>query len=146
MLNISFLVEDSRIANACLNTSMAFKHEFFIKLFNQKTYIEHELKTSKLPIEVIRKCSVIGGCTEPTLQGMSYGIVQAGFINHGKIIDLTLNDGVDPMTEHACSKAANCKAMMTSGNIILISCTSPIRNWQQYWNYVMISALPILFH
>ena len=67
--------------------------------FNQKTYVEHERKTSGLPLGTIRKQAAIGGCTEPVLQGMSYGVVQAGFVNHGKLLDLAINDGVDPLTQ-----------------------------------------------
>jgi len=57
---------------------------------------------------------------------MSYGIVQAGFINHGKIIDLTALMMVltDDGNTHV-RKPRIAKLMMTSGNIILISCTSP---------------------
>jgi len=69
-------------AAECVKTGVGYP-----AFFNQKTYIRHESDTSHLPVGVIRKHSAMGGCTEPTLQGMSYGIVQAGFVNHGKIID-----------------------------------------------------------
>ncbi len=130
-------------AAECIKTGVGYP-----AIFNQKTYIEHELKTSKLPIEVIRKCSVIGGCTEPTLQGMAYGIVQAGFINHGKIIDLLINDGVDPMTNTRMFESRELNTYDDIRKYYIDIMHTAIRNWQQYWNYVMIAhtyTVPLIF-
>ena len=80
-------------AVACVKTGVGYP-----AFFNLKTYVAHERAASGLPLETIREHAAIGGCTEPTLAGMSYGIVQAGFINHGKLLDLTMHDGVDPIT------------------------------------------------
>lgn len=49
-------------------------------------------------MNIIRKYCAMGGCTEPTLQGMSYGVVQAGFVNHVKLFELALYGGKDPRT------------------------------------------------
>jgi formate C-acetyltransferase/4-hydroxyphenylacetate decarboxylase large subunit len=118
--------------------------------FNQKTYIHHELKTSGLNIQTIRKHAAIGGCTEPVLQGMSYGIVQAGFVNHGKLIDLVMNDGVDPKTgirlfESVPMEHASFESILLSFQEKM---HQAIRHWQQYWNYVMVAhrqAVPLVF-
>ena len=72
-------------AAECVKTGVGYP-----AFFNLKTYVEHELRTSGLPLESIRKHAAMGGCTEPVLQGMSYGVVQAGFVNHGKLIDLAM--------------------------------------------------------
>ncbi|MCX6223424.1 MAG: hypothetical protein NTV01_01490, partial [Bacteroidia bacterium] len=116
--------------------------------FNQKTYIKHESDTSHLPVEVIRKCSAMGGCTEPTLQGMSYGIVQAGFVNHGKIIDLTLNAGADPVTGIRMFENRELNTYKDIRQYYLDIMKAAVRNWQQYWNYVMLAhrnTVPLIF-
>lgn len=66
--------------------------------FNLKIYLQHELQKSTLPLSLVRRYAAMGGCTEPTLEGMSYGIVQPGFINHMKVFELAMNGGVDPRT------------------------------------------------
>ena len=93
--------------------------------FNQKTYVEHERRTSGLPLGTIRKQAAIGGCTEPVLQGMSYGVVQAGFVNHGKLLDLAINDGVDPLTQVRLFEPAAPGATKTSGAPSRTRCTLP---------------------
>jgi formate C-acetyltransferase/4-hydroxyphenylacetate decarboxylase large subunit len=130
-------------AAECVKTGVGYP-----AFFNQKTYIDHELKTSKLPLNVIRKATAIGGCTEPTLQGMSYGIVQAGFINHGKIIDITLNDGVDPITGIRMFESREIKTYEQIKQYYVDIMHASVRNWQQYWNYVMIAhrnSVPLVF-
>jgi len=105
--------------------------------FNLKVFVQHELQKSKQPLATIRKYAAMGGCTEPTLEGMSYGIVQAGFINHGKLIELSLNGGKDPRTGlqfDATPIPMNYEDLLAAYKTHL---ANAIRNWQQYWNYAM---------
>ena len=105
--------------------------------FNLKIYIQHEIQKSKLPIPLIRKYAAMGGCTEPTMEGMSYGIVQAGFINHGKLFELAMNGGSDPKTGIQFDKTdipCNYDELLSAYKFHL---GNAIRNWQKYWNYVM---------
>jgi formate C-acetyltransferase/4-hydroxyphenylacetate decarboxylase large subunit len=130
-------------AAECVKTGVGYP-----AFFNQSTYIRHELNTSGLPVETIRKHSAIGGCTEPTLQGMSYGIVQAGFVNHGKIIDLILNRGVDPVSGIRIYEPRELSCFEDVRNYYTDIMHEAIRNWQQYWNYVMIAhrnTVPLVF-
>jgi hydroxylamine reductase (hybrid-cluster protein) len=39
--------------------------------------LEHELGKKKVSTETIKEYAAMGGCTEPTIEGHSYGIVQA---------------------------------------------------------------------
>lgn len=138
-LSSSFLMK----AAECVKTGVGYP-----AFFNQKTYITHELNTSGLPVEVIRRQSAIGGCTEPTLQGMSYGIVQAGFVNHGKMIDLLVNQGVDPDTGIRMFPERELKSYADIRSRYLEIMHAAIRNWQQYWNWVMIAhrqTVPLVF-
>lgn len=116
----------------CVKTGVGYP-----AFFNQTTYINHERKTSQLPLNVIQKYSAIGGCTEPTLEGCSYGIVQAGFINHGKIIDLILNNGVDPITGLKMFEPRQINSYDDIRNYYLDIMRTVIHNWQAYWNIVM---------
>ena len=97
---------------------------------------------------MIRKYCAMGGCTEPTLQGMSYGIVQAGFVNHGKIIDLTLNNGVDPVTGIRIFADRELNNYEDIRRYYLDIMHDAVRYWQQYWNYVMLAhrnTVPLIF-
>ncbi|HEY9766192.1 MAG TPA: pyruvate formate lyase family protein, partial [Chroococcales cyanobacterium] len=58
-------------AAECVKTGVGYP-----AFFNQRVYVQHELETSGLDIETIRRYSAIGGCTEPVLMGMSHGVVQ----------------------------------------------------------------------
>ncbi len=130
-------------AAECVKTGVGYP-----AFFNQSTYIKHELKTSGLPLETIRKQCAIGGCTEPTLQGMAYGIVQAGFVNHGKIIDLVLNQGIDPITGIRIFEPRRPESFEEVRQYYIDIMHDAIRNWQQYWNYVMIAhryTVPLVF-
>jgi indoleacetate decarboxylase len=130
-------------AAECVKTGVGYP-----AFFNQSTYIQHELNTSGLPMETIRKHSAIGGCTEPTLQGMSYGIVQAGFVNHGKIIDLVINRGMDPVTGIRMAEPRELHSFEEVRQYYIDIMHDAIRNWQQYWNYVMIAhrnTVPLVF-
>ena len=57
-------------AAECVKTGVGFP-----AWFNLKCYIQHELEATGLPLSVIRKHAAMGGCTEPILGGMSYGVV-----------------------------------------------------------------------
>lgn len=127
----------------CVKTGVGYP-----AFFNQQTYIEHELKTSDLPLNLIRKYSAIGGCTEPTLQGCSYGIVQAGFINHGKILDLALNDGADPITGKKMYPSRNITGYEDLRGYYIDIMHDTIIRWQAYWNIVMEAhkkTVPLIF-
>jgi pyruvate formate-lyase/glycerol dehydratase family glycyl radical enzyme len=138
-LDTEFLMK----AAECVKTGVGYP-----AFFNQSTYIEHERKTSGLPLETIRKHAAIGGCTEPTLQGMAYGIVQAGFVNHGKIIDLVVNQGVDPNTGIRMFASRKPGSYEDVRKYYLDIMHASIRNWQRYWNLVMIAhreTVPLVF-
>lgn len=105
--------------------------------FNLKVYIKHEQSKSGLPVSTIRKYAAMGGCTEPTLEGMSYGIVQAGFINHMKLFELALNGGIDPRTGIQFDKTKPPKNYAELLNAYKFHLKNAVSNWQRYWNYVM---------
>jgi formate C-acetyltransferase/4-hydroxyphenylacetate decarboxylase large subunit len=130
-------------AAECVKTGVGYP-----AFFNQQTYVEHELKTSGLPLETVRRQSAIGGCTEPVLAGMSYGVVQAGFVNHGKLIDLTLNDGVDPVTGTRLFEPRPGSTFEELTASYQEKMHVSVRAWQQYWNYVMLAhrqSVPLVF-
>ncbi|MEG2340660.1 MAG: pyruvate formate lyase family protein [Odoribacter sp.] len=127
----------------CVKTGVGYP-----AFFNQNTYIAHEQKTSGLPLDIIQKYSAIGGCTEPTLQGCAYGIVQAGFINHGKILDLALNDGVDPITGKRMFESRVTTSYEELRQYCLDIMQDTIHHWQSYWNMVMEAhktTVPLIF-
>ncbi len=127
----------------CVKTGVGYP-----AFFNLKTYVAHELKTSGLPVEIIRRQAAMGGCTEPVLQGMSYGIVQPGFVNQGKLIDLTMNDGVDPVTGTRLFGPAPVSSYEDIEALYLDRMHTAVRNWQRYWNYVMLAhreTVPLVF-
>jgi len=116
--------------------------------FNLKTYVRHEREASGLPESVIRSHAAMGGCTEPTLQGMSYGVVQAGFVNHGKLIDLTLGDGLDPVTGLRLFPPRPLSTYEDVEASYVENMHAAVRRWQQYWNYVMLAhreTVPLVF-
>ncbi len=130
-------------AAECVKTGVGYP-----AFFNLKTYVAHEKAASGLPVEVIRKRAAMGGCTEPTLAGMSYGVVQAGFVNHGKLLDLTLNDGADPVAGLRMFDRVNPNTYDAIENSYLDKMHAAVRNWQQYWNYVMLAhrdTVPLVF-
>jgi formate C-acetyltransferase/4-hydroxyphenylacetate decarboxylase large subunit len=127
----------------CVKTGVGYP-----AFFNQTTYITHEHKTSGLPLPLIQKYTAIGGCTEPTLQGCSYGIVQAGFINHGKILDLLLNEGVDPITGIRMFEPRKVNTYEELRGYYLEMMAAVIERWQTYWNIVMKAhkeTVPLVF-
>jgi len=105
--------------------------------FNLKVYLQHELERTGLPLPVLRKYAAMGGCTEPTLEGMSYGIVQAGFINQMKVLELALHGGKDPRTGLWFDKTPVPKTYDELRAAYLLHLEHAVRNWQRYWNYVM---------
>lgn len=116
--------------------------------FNLQTYVRHERESSGLPESLIRKHAAMGGCTEPTLQGLSHGIVQPGFVNHGKLIDLALNDGVDPVTGTRLFPSRPLATYDDVESSYVAKMHDAVRRWQQYWNYVMIAhreTVPLVF-
>jgi formate C-acetyltransferase/4-hydroxyphenylacetate decarboxylase large subunit len=130
-------------AAECVKTGVGYP-----AFFNQKTYVEHECKVSGLPAATVRKYSAMGGCTEPTLMGMSYGVVQAGFINHGKLLDMTLHDGVDPVTGTRMFASTELETWQDVEASFIDKMHVAVRAWQQYWNYVMLAhrqTVPLVF-
>lgn len=116
----------------CVKTGCGFP-----AFFNMKIFIQHELQKSGLPLSVIRKYAAMGGCTEPTMEGMSYGIVQAGFINLLKLFELALNGGVDPQTGIRFAETKVPANYAELEDTFKFYMRHGIRNWQRYWNYVM---------
>ena len=105
--------------------------------FNLKVFIQHELEKGIVPLGTIRTYAAMGGCTEPILEGMSHGIVQAGFINHGKLLELALNGGTDPQTGLTFTST---EIPTTYGELLeayKIHMKDAIGAWQRYWNYAM---------
>lgn len=121
-----------RKAVECVKTGCGFP-----AWFNTRVYIEHERRKSGLPESMIRKYAAMGGCTEPTMEGMSYGIVQPGFINHGKLLELAMNGGVDPRTGLLFEKTEKPKTCAGLRAAYETHLRSAVANWQQYWNYAM---------
>lgn len=138
------LSEEFLLAAAdCVKTGVGYP-----AFFNLKTYVEHEKRASGLPEETIRRYAAMGGCTEPTLQGHSYGVVQAGFVNHGKLLDLTLNDGLDPVTGVRLFGPRPVAGYEDLEASFLEKMHEAVRNWQQYWNYAMAAhrqTVPLVF-
>ncbi len=127
----------------CVKTGVGYP-----AFFNLKTYVAHERKTSGLPVEVVRRHAAMGGCTEPVLEGMSYGVVQPGFVNHGKLIDLTMNDGVDPITGTRLFDPRPIGSFEDVETSYVEKMHTALRNWQRYWNYVMVAhreTVPLVF-
>ncbi len=116
----------------CVKTGVGFP-----AFFNLKIYIQHELQKSKLPLSLIRKYAAMGGCTEPTMEGMSYGVVQAGFINHAKVLEFALNGGFDPHTGELIEKSPIPQTYDELVQSYKFHLRNSIKNWQRYWNYVM---------
>jgi indoleacetate decarboxylase len=130
-------------AAECVKTGVGYP-----AFFNLRTYVEHERRTSGLPLELIRAHAAMGGCTEPVLAGHSYGVVQGGFVNHGKLLDLVMSDGADPVTGirvfEPCAPATYEEVVASYRDKM----HRAVRTWQQYWNYVMAAhrqTVPLVF-
>lgn len=130
-------------AAECVKTGVGYP-----AFFNQKVYVEHEARATGLPPDVLNTYSAMGGCTEPTLQGMSYGVVQAGFVNHGKLLDLVFNGGVDPVTGIRMFPDRPLETFADALTTFKDSMHETVRNWQRYWNYSMVAhrdTVPLIF-
>ncbi|KAJ4461432.1 4-hydroxyphenylacetate decarboxylase-activating enzyme fusion protein [Paratrimastix pyriformis] len=119
-------------AAECVKTGLGFP-----AFFNLKVYLQHEMERSHLPLATIRKYAAMGGCTEPTLEGMSYGIVQAGFVNHCKVFELAMYGGVDPRTGLKFRETPLPTSFEELRDLYLLHLADAIHNWQRYWNYCM---------
>ncbi len=127
----------------CVKTGVGYP-----AFFNQRTYVAHERRTSGLPLEVIRKHAAMGGCTEPVLGGLSYGVVQAGFVNHGKLLDLVMTDGVDPGTGIRVFEPVHPSTYEEIVDSFRDKMHRAVRQWQEYWNLVMVAhrqTVPLVF-
>jgi indoleacetate decarboxylase len=128
-LSEEFLFE----AAECVKTGAGFP-----AWFNTDIYIKHELtRNPGLGIGFIRKYAAMGGCTEPVLEGCSYGVVQPGFINHLKLLELALYGGTDPRTEVVLEKRTPPGDFQTLVEEYKHFLYRAIRHWQEYWNIVM---------
>jgi formate C-acetyltransferase/4-hydroxyphenylacetate decarboxylase large subunit len=119
-------------AAECVKTGVGFP-----AFFNTKIFIQHALQRSKTSLANIRKYAAIGGCTEPTLEGMSYGIVQPGFVNNVKVFELALNGGTDPQSGISFDKTPLPKSYAELYQYVKFYLRKSIKSWQRYWNYVM---------
>ena len=127
----------------CVKTGVGYP-----AFFNQKTYVAHERKTSDLPLKTIRRRAAMGGCTEPVLGGLSYGVVQPGFVNHGKLLDLVMADGLDPVTGRRLFEPRRPAGYEDIVESYRDKMHQAVRNWQRYWNVVMTvhrETVPLIF-
>lgn len=116
----------------CVKTGVGFP-----AWFNFKVYAAHEMEKSGVSIKTVRKYAAIGGCTEPTMAGMSYGIVQPGFINHMKLFELAMNGGKDPRTGTVLYETPIPKTYDELLARYKEQMAVAIQRWQEYWSYVM---------
>jgi len=120
-------------AAECVKTGLGFP-----AWFNFKTFAAHEAEATGLPLRTIRKYAAMGGCTEPVLGGMSFGVVQAGFINLCKVLELAMHGGKDPRTglqfEPQTPIPQTAEELTKAFEIHL---EVAIRSWTGYWNYAM---------
>ncbi|MCE1248245.1 MAG: hypothetical protein LWY06_16515 [Firmicutes bacterium] len=128
----------------CVKTGVGFP-----AWFNTDIYIKHELgKNPQLGIEFIRKHAAMGGCTEPVLEGCSYGVVQPGFINHMKVFEIALYGGKDPRTGIVFEERTPPSSAEELKAEYLYFLEKTIRYWQEYWNIVMEAhsrTVPLIF-
>ncbi len=130
-------------AAECVKTGVGYP-----AFFNQRVYVAHEMATSGLPEETVLSRAAIGGCTEPVLAGMSYGVVQPGFVNHGKLLDLALHDGVDPSTGIRLFPP---RPLATFEDVVASyreKMHAAVRCWQRYWKLAMLAhrqTVPLVF-
>jgi formate C-acetyltransferase/4-hydroxyphenylacetate decarboxylase large subunit len=131
-------------AAECVKTGVGFP-----AWFNTDVYIKHELvRNPGLGIGFIRRYAAMGGCTEPVLEGCSYGVVQPGFINHLKVFEFALHGGIDPRTGIALEKRTPPSDFRTLLEEYKYFLSRAIRHWQEYWNIVMEAhshTTPLIF-
>jgi formate C-acetyltransferase/4-hydroxyphenylacetate decarboxylase large subunit len=131
-------------AAECVKTGVGFP-----AWFNTDIYLKHELmRNPGMDIGFIRKYAAMGGCTEPVLEGCSYGVVQPGFINHLKVLELALYGGTDPRTGTKLEERpppTDYPGLVEEYRYFL---ARAIRHWQEYWNIVMEAhshTTPLIF-
>jgi indoleacetate decarboxylase len=131
-------------AAECIKTGVGFP-----AWFNTEIYLKHELaRNPQLGLRMIRERAAMGGCTEPILEGCSYGVVQPGFINQLKVLELALHGGRDPRSgvlfEERTPPEDFDELRAAYGHFL----TRAIRHWQEYWNVVMEAharTVPLIF-
>jgi pyruvate formate-lyase/glycerol dehydratase family glycyl radical enzyme len=117
----------------CVKTGVGFP-----AWFNTDVYLKHELERNpQLGLKFIRKYAAMGGCTEPVLEGCSYGVVQPGFINHLKLLELAMFGGKDPRTGIMMEDRTLPDDHVSVLNEYRHLLERAIRHWQEYWNIVM---------
>lgn len=111
----------------------------FPAFFNLNIFLQHEMAKlgGKVSLGDIREYAAMGGCTEPTLEGMSHGIANPGFINHAKLFELALFGGVDPLNGEVFKKTPLPQSLKELKARYIEHLDDAVRYWQQYWNYVM---------
>lgn len=139
-LSAAFLLK----AAECVKTGVGFP-----AWFNLDVYVKHELQRNpQLGLGFIRKHAAMGGCTEPVLEGCSYGVVQAGFINHVKLLELSLCGGRDPRTGIVLEELplpTTARELTDTWRALM---ARAVRYWQEYWNVVMEAharTVPLIF-
>ncbi|MBF0441309.1 MAG: hypothetical protein HQK54_05340 [Oligoflexales bacterium] len=104
--------------------------------FNFDITRQHMLKTGACEEDSYKLA--MGGCTEPVIEGLNPGIVQAGFINLPKLLELTMNNGADPSTGKYIGPATGYPEKYADIRAaFLIHLKTAIQNWTSYFNYVM---------
>lgn len=120
----------------------------FPAFFNQELATRHFLLRDRASLEDARD-GAMGGCTEPQIQGACYGVVQPGFINHGKLLELALHRGRDPRSGHQVGPETDEPTGFDSlKTAYLAQLETAMRHWQRYWNYVMAAhheTVPLVF-
>lgn len=83
----------------------------------------------------------MGGCTEPVIEGLNPGIVQAGFINLPKLLEIVLDRFQSPDYVPKDSSSLGSKYSHSPYEQIreefLAELQTAITNWTSYFNYVM---------
>ncbi len=113
----------------------------FPAFFNFNVYLQHELSKNggRFSVGDIREYAAMGGCTEPTLEGMSQGVVQPGFINHGKVFELAMFGGKDPINGIMYTPSKVPETLAELKEAYLLHLGKAIQNFQRYWSYVMLA-------
>ncbi len=117
--------------------------------FNTEIYLKHELQRNpQLGLGFLRKYAAMGGCTEPVLEGCSYGVVQPGFINLLKVFELALHGGRDPRTGLVLEQRPLPQDLPALESEFRHFLEISIQRWQEYWNIVMEAharTVPLIF-
>ena len=131
-------------AAECVKTGVGFP-----AWFNTEIYLKHELQRNpQLGLGFMRKYAAMGGCTEPVLEGCSYGVVQPGFVNLLKVFELALHGGRDPRTGVVMEARPLPQDLDTLVADYAYFLELSVRRWQEYWNIVMEAharTVPLIF-